>query len=136
MVSHQVKYTQNEKRNKKGNPVILVFILIAILAILYTYLPSNTLIKNCYLIVKSNIMDLKKILQVLGIIALSMVIIQLVIVLVISFTIGGFVFNAADKVNDINLSKFKVEIDERRGSSDDERVLIIMDKDTLVNIQN
>jgi len=32
-----VKYTQNEKRNKKGNLVILVFILIAILANLYTY---------------------------------------------------------------------------------------------------
>ena len=58
--------------------------------------------------------DLKKILQVLGIVALSLFVIQLILGLVISFAIGGFIFKAVDKIEDkievIDLSKFKVDI--------------------------
>ena len=45
-------------------------------------------------------MDLKKILQVLGIVALSLFVIQLILGLAISFAIGGFVFKAVDKIED------------------------------------
>ena len=59
-------------------------------------------------------MDLKKILQVLGITALSLFVIQLILVLVFSFAIGGFIFNAVDKIEDkleiIDLSDVKVDI--------------------------
>ena len=44
-------------------------------------------------------MDLKKILQVLGIVALSLFVIQLILGLAISFAIGGFVFKAVDKID-------------------------------------
>ena len=36
--------------------------------------------------------------QVLGIIALSLFVIQLILGLVLSFAIGGFIFNAVDKI--------------------------------------
>ena len=45
-------------------------------------------------------MDLKKILQILGIVALSLFVIQLILGLVISFTIGGFIFKAINKIED------------------------------------
>ena len=95
-------------------------------------------------------MDLKKILQVLGIVALSLFVIQLILGLAISFAIGGFVFKAVDKIEDkievIDLSKFKVYItddkdsihinsDSTKKNNSKERVLIIMDNDTVVNIQ-
>ena len=95
-------------------------------------------------------MDLKKILQVLGIVALSLFVIQLILGLVISFAIGGFIFKAVDKIEDkieiIDLSKVKVDITDDQNSihinSDSykkniskEKVLIIMDNDTILNIK-
>ena len=95
-------------------------------------------------------MDIKKILQVLGIVALSLFVIQLILGLAISFAIGGFVFKAVDKIEDkievIDLSKFKVYItddkdsiyinsDSTKKNNSKESVLIIMDNDTVVNIQ-
>ena len=95
-------------------------------------------------------MDLKKILQVLGIVALSLFVIQLILGLAISFIIGGFIFKAINKIEDkievIDLSKVKVDItddqnsihinsDSYKKNNSKERVLIIMDNDTVVNIQ-
>ena len=95
-------------------------------------------------------MDLKKILQILGIVALSLFVIQLILGLAISFAIGGFVFKAVDKIEDkievIDLSKVKVDItddqnsihinsDSNKKNNSKERILIIMDNDTVVNIQ-
>ena len=94
--------------------------------------------------------DLKKILQVLGIVALSLFVIQLILGLVISFAIGGFIFKAVDKIEDkievIDLSKVKVDItddqnsihinsDSYKKNNSKERVLIIMDNDTILNIK-
>ena len=94
--------------------------------------------------------DLKKILQVLGIVALSLFVIQLILGLVISFAIGGFIFKAVDKIEDkievIDLSKVKVDItddqnsihinsDSYKKNNNKERVLIIMDNDTILNIK-
>tara|TARA_A200000113_G_scaffold75478_1_gene66284 strand:- start:741 stop:1043 length:303 start_codon:yes stop_codon:yes gene_type:complete len=94
--------------------------------------------------------DLKKILQVLGILALSLFVIQLILGLVISFAIGGFIFKALDKIEDkievIDLSKVKVDItddqnsihinaDSRKKNNSKERVLIIINNDTIVNIK-
>ena len=99
---------------------------------------------------KSRIMDLKKILQVLGIIALSLFVIQLILGLVLSFAIGGFIFNAVDKIEDkieiIDLSDVKVDIiddedsihinsNSQKKNNSKEKVLIIMGNDTIVNIQ-
>ena len=95
-------------------------------------------------------MDLKKLLQVLGIVALSLFVIQLILGLIISFTIGGFIIKAVDKIEDkvkvIDLSKIKVDItddqdsihinsDSNKKNNSKERVLIIIDNDTIVNIQ-
>ena len=95
-------------------------------------------------------MDLKKILQVLGIVALSLFVIQLILGLAISFAIGGFVFKAVDKIEDkievIDLSKVKVDItddqnsihinsDSNKKNNSKERILIIMDNDTILNIK-
>ena len=94
--------------------------------------------------------ELKKILQVLGIVALSLFVIQLILGLVISFAIGGFIFKAVDKIEDkievIDLSKVKVDITDDKNSihinsdsykknNSKERVLIIMDNDTILNIK-
>ena len=96
-------------------------------------------------------MDLKKILQVLGIVALSLFVIQLILGLAISFTIGGFIFQAINKIEDkievIDLSKVKVDItddqnsihinsDSYKKNNSKERVLIIMDNDTIINLKN
>ena len=95
-------------------------------------------------------MDLKKILQVLGIIALSLFVIQLLLGLVLSFTIGGFIFNSLDKIEDkieiIDLSDVKVDIiddedsihinsNSQKENNSKEKVLIIMGNDTIINIQ-
>jgi len=95
-------------------------------------------------------MDLKKILQVLGIIALSLFVIQLILGLVLSFAIGGFIFNAVDKIEDkieiIDLSDVKVDIiddedsihinsNSQKENNSKEKVLIIMGNDTIINIQ-
>ena len=95
-------------------------------------------------------MDLKKLLQVLGIVALSLFVIQLILGLVISFAIGGFIFKAVDKIEDkievIDLSKVKVDItddqnsihinsDSNKKNNSKERILIIMDNDTILNIK-
>ena len=95
-------------------------------------------------------MNLKKILQVLGIVALSLFVIQLILGLIISFTIGGFINKAVDKIQDnvkvFDLSKIKVDItddqdsihinsDSNKKNNSKERVLIIIDNDTIVNIQ-
>ena len=95
-------------------------------------------------------MDLKKILQVLGIVALSLFVIQLILGLAISFTIGGFIFQAINKIEDkievIDLSKVKVDItddqnsihinsDSNKKNNSKERILIIMDNDTILNIK-
>ena len=95
-------------------------------------------------------MDLKKLLQVLGIVALSLFVIQLILGLVISFAIGGFIFKAVDKkknkIEVIDLSKVKVDItddqnsihinsDSYKKNNSKERVLIIMDNDTILNIK-
>lgn len=95
-------------------------------------------------------MDLKKILQILGIVALSLFVIQLILGLVISFTIGGFIFKAINKIEDkievIDLSKVKVDItddqnsihinsDSNKKNNSKERILIIMDNDTILNIK-
>ena len=95
-------------------------------------------------------MDLKKILHVLGIVALSLFVIQLILGLVISFAIGGFIFKAVEKIEDkievIDLSKVKVDItddqnsihinsDSYKKNNSKERVLIIMDNDTILNIK-
>ena len=65
-------------------------------------------------------MDLKKILQVLGIVALSLFVIQLILGLIISFTIGGFINKAVDKIQDnvkvFDLSKIKVDITDDQDS--------------------
>ncbi len=94
--------------------------------------------------------DLKKILQVLGILALSLFVIQLILGLVISFAIGGFIFKAVDKIEDkfkfIDLSKVKVDITDDQNSihinsdyykknNSKEKVLIIMDNDTILNLK-
>ncbi len=99
---------------------------------------------------KSEKSRLKKILQVLGIVALSLFVIQLILGLVISFAIGGFIFKAVDKIEDkieiIDLSKVKVDITDDQNSihinSDSykkniskEIVLVIMDNDTILNIK-
>ena len=99
---------------------------------------------------KLRIMDLKKTLQVLGIIALSLFVIQLILGLVLSFAIGGFIFNAVDKIEDkieiIDLSDVKVDIiddedsihinsNSQKENNSKEKVLIIMGNDTIVNIQ-
>ena len=59
--------------------------------------------------------------QVLGITALSLFVIQLILVLVFSFAIGGFIFNAVDKIEDkleiIDLSDVKVDIIDDEDSS-------------------
>ena len=96
-------------------------------------------------------MDLKKILQILGIVALSLFVIQLILGLVISFAIGGFIFKAINKIEDkievIDLSKVKVDItddqnsihinsDSNKKNNSKERVLIIMDNDTIINLKN
>ena len=96
-------------------------------------------------------MDLKKILQVLGIVALSLFVIQLILGLAISFTIGGFIFQAINKIEDkievIDLSKVKVDItddqnsihinsDSYKKNNSKERVLIIMYNDTIINLKN
>ena len=95
-------------------------------------------------------MDLKKTLQVLGIVALSLFVIQLILGLVISFAIGGFIFKVVDKIEDkieiIDLSKVKVDITDDQNSihinsdsykkkNSKEKVLIIMDNDTILNIK-
>ena len=95
-------------------------------------------------------MDLKKILQILGIVALSLFVIQLILGLVISFTIGGFIFKAINKIEDkievIDLTKVKVDItddqnsihinsDSNKKNNSKERILIIMDNDTILNIK-
>ena len=95
--------------------------------------------------------ELKKILQVLGIVALSLFVIQLILGLVISFAFGGFIFKAVDKIKDkievIDLSKVKVDITDDKNSiyinsdsykknNSKERVLIIMDNDTIINLKN
>ena len=95
-------------------------------------------------------MDLKKILQILGIVALSLFVIQLILGLVISFTIGGFIFKAINKIEDkievIDLSKVKVDItddqnsihinsDSNKKNNSKERILIIMENDTILNIK-
>ena len=95
-------------------------------------------------------MDLKKILQVLGIITLSLFVIQLILGLVLSFTIGGFIFNTVDKIEDkieiIDLSDVKFEIiddedsihinsNSQKENNSKEKVLIIMGNDTIVNFQ-
>jgi len=93
---------------------------------------------------------LKKILQVLGIAALSLFVIQLILGLVISFAIGGLIFKAVDKIEDkieiIDLSKVKVDItddqnsilinsDSYKKNNSKEKILIIMDNDTILNIK-
>ena len=95
-------------------------------------------------------MDLKKTLQVLGIIALLLFVIQLILGLVLSFAVGGFIYNAVDKIKDkielIDLSNVKVDIiddedsininsDSQKENNSKERVLIIMGNDTIVNVQ-
>ena len=95
-------------------------------------------------------MDLKKILQVLGIITLSLFVIQLILGLVLSFTIGGFIFNTVDKIEDkieiIDLSDVKFEIiddedsihinsNSQKENNSKEKVLIIMGNDTIVNFK-
>ena len=95
-------------------------------------------------------MDLKKTLQVLGIIALLLFVIQLILGLVLSFAVGGFIYNAVDKIEDkielIDLSNVKVDIiddvdsininsDSQKENNSKERVLIIMGNDTIVNVQ-
>ena len=82
--------------------------------------------------------------------SIFMFVIQLILGLAISFAIGGFVFKAVDKIEDkievIDLSKFKVDIiddqdsihinsDSNKKNNSKERVLIIMDNDTVINIQ-
>ena len=83
-------------------------------------------------------MDLKKVLQILGIVALSLIIVQLIFGLFIAFSIGGFISSAFDKFKgeDIDLSKFKIEINKEDSNTENDRVLIIRDKDTLINIQD
>ncbi len=99
---------------------------------------------------KSEKVGLKKILQVLGIAALSLFVIQLILGLVISFAIGGLIFKAVDKIEDkieiIDLSKVKVDItddqnsilinsDSYKKNNSKEKILIIMDNDTILNIK-
>jgi len=83
-------------------------------------------------------MDLKKILQILGIFALSLLIVQLIFGLFIAFSIGGFISSAFDKFKgeDIDLSKFKIEINKEDSNTENDRVIIIRDKDTLINIKD
>ena len=40
------------------------------------------------------------------------------------------------KGEDIDLSKFKIEINKEDSNTENDRVLIIRDKDTLINIQD
>ena len=86
----------------------------------------------------------------MGIVALSLFVIQLILGLVISFAIGGFIFKAVDKIEDkfkfIDLSKVKVDITDDQNSihinsdyykknNSKEKVLIIMDNDTILNLK-
>ena len=77
-------------------------------------------------------MDLKKLLQVLGIVALSLFVIQLILGLIISFTIGGFIIKVdiTDDQDSIHINS-----DFNKKNKTKERVLIIIDNDTIVNIQ-
>ena len=86
----------------------------------------------------------------MGIVALSLFVIQLILGLVISFAIGGFIFKAVDKIEDkievIDLSKVKFDITDdqnlnhinsviNKKNNSKERALIIIDNDTILNIK-
>ena len=63
---------------------------------------------------------------------------QLIFGQFITFSIYFFISSAFDKFKgeDIDLSKFKIEINKEDSNTENDRVLIIRDKDTLINIQD
>tara|TARA_B100000586_G_scaffold219120_1_gene166122 strand:- start:53 stop:322 length:270 start_codon:yes stop_codon:yes gene_type:complete len=86
---------------------------------------------------------MKKILQLLGIIALSLIILQLIFSLVFFFKVGNKLSDIADNIED---GDFKIEILDKYIDEDEEysdrvniqsnRILIIKDNDTIVNIKS
>ena len=86
---------------------------------------------------------MKKILQLLVIIALSLIILQLIFSLVFFFKVGNKLSDIADNIED---GDFKIEILDKYIDEDEEysdrvniqsnRILIIKDNDTIVNIKS
>ena len=98
-------------------------------------------------------MNLKKTLQILGVVALSIVILKLIIGLLIAVALGGVIFSIKDdlKANISNFivdsedGEFQIKIKDDEGYDDDKKsysnqvnitskgVLIIKNNDTIVN---
>jgi len=88
---------------------------------------------------------MKKVLQVLGIIALSLIILQLIFSLVFFFKVGSKLSDIADNVVD---GDFKIEILDKyidefkdkeysdRVNIQSNRILIIKDNDTIVDVKS
>jgi|AP45_3_1055517.scaffolds.fasta_scaffold57095_2 hypothetical protein len=91
---------------------------------------------------------MKKILQLLGIIALSLIILQLIFSLVFFFKVGNKLSDIADNIED---GDFKIEVLDKfrtkyakykdkeysdRVNIQSDRILIIKDNDTIVNIKS
>jgi len=88
---------------------------------------------------------MKKVLQVLGIIALSLIILQLIFSLVFFFKVGSKLSDIADNVVD---GHFKIEILDKyideykdkeysdRVNIQSNRILIIKDNDTIVDVKS
>jgi hypothetical protein len=91
---------------------------------------------------------MKKILQLLGIIALTLIILQLIFSLVFFFKVGNKLSDIADNIED---GDFKIEVLDKfrtkyakykdkeysdRVNIQSDRILIIKDNDTIVNIKS
>jgi hypothetical protein len=91
---------------------------------------------------------MKKILQLLGIIALSLIILQFIFFLVFFFKVGNKLSDIADNIED---GDFKIEVLDKfrtkyakykdkeysdRVNIQSDRILIIKDNDTIVNIKS
>ncbi len=77
---------------------------------------------------------MKKVLQVLGIIALSLLILQLLFVLTISISIINHVSDGSYKIDIIDSYQNKNYSD--RVNINNERILIIKDNDTILDIKS
>ena len=88
---------------------------------------------------------MKKLLQLLGIIALSLIILQLIFSLVFFFKVGNKLSDIADNIED---GDFKIEILDKyideyedkeysdRVNIQSNRILIIKDNDTIVDVKS
>jgi len=88
---------------------------------------------------------MKKILQLLGIITLSLIILQLIFFLVFFFKVGNKLYDIAENIED---GDFKIEILDKyideykekeysdRVNIQSNRILIIKDNDTIVDVKS